>query len=169
MRIQPGLQGPCEGQQVTSVLIPQLALKPGRTQGTLRCDTAQHRTGKPPTPHQFMMKGFLENHISFTQEGIHGAISLFSAMDPTHLWGLGAPETAANTLRMPLTIRGRQVTHQGQVKGRQRCGQLPKLWGLQDPPYKILPLLPHGWSQQKTDHSKCWWGCGGAGSLMHHW
>lgn len=48
--ILPGLQGPCEGQQVASVLIPHLVLKPGRTLGTLCRDTAQHRTGKLSVP-----------------------------------------------------------------------------------------------------------------------
>ena len=78
--IQPGLQGPREGQQVTSVLIPQLVLKPGRTPGTLCCDTAQHRTGKPPTPHPVYDEGVLGAPLTYplTQEGIHGAISLFS-------------------------------------------------------------------------------------------
>ena len=161
--IQPGLQGPCEGQQVTSVLIPQLALKPGRTQGTLCCDTAQHRTGKPPTPHPVYDEGVLgESHILSLRKA-STVPSAYSQEDPTHLWGLGAPETAANTAEDATDHQGRQVTHQGQVTVQAEVWPAsPKLWGLHRPLTKYYHFTPT-WmaASKKTDHSKCWWGCGG--------
>lgn len=168
--IQPGLQGPCKGQQVN--LCPHPSAGPETRQDPRNTAVTMLSTGlgSPQYHTHLMMKGFLKHHSQILSLRKASAVpSAYAQEDPTHLRGAGGPETAGNTAEDATNHRGwRDTPRSGHSAGRGGASS-PKLWGHHRPLTKYHHFTPTWMATSKeTENPKCWQGCGETGSLMHH-